>query len=159
MIWFFIIFIIVNIISYRIFIENSYYADGSDIFLYLICSICGTFIINIVIACIFSCYNFEETCTIIATEELKPYKKNIYIEEKMNDSELYYHYNNGKNREIELDDNVFISYSKVDKPIVKIYAYEYKNSILKYLMFNTSSNKYVFYIPKGGLKEYTNTIE
>ena len=45
MIWFFIIFIIVNIISYKTFIENSCYADGSDIFLYLLCSIFGTFII------------------------------------------------------------------------------------------------------------------
>ena len=159
MIWFFIIFIIVNIISYRTFIENSCYADGSDILLYLICSICGTFMINIIIVCIFSCYNFEETCTIIATKELKPYKKNIYIEEKMNDSELYYHYNDGEKQEVELGNNVFISYSKVDKPIVKIYAYEYKNSILKYLIFNASANKYVFYIPEGSLKEYTNTIE
>ena len=159
MICFFIVFIFVNIYSYKFFLADTYCIDKSDIFLFLLCSIFCTFIINLIIPCIVSCYGFEEKCVLIDTEELKPYRKNVYIEEKMSDSTLYYYYNNGEEDKVELDDNIFISYRKVDKPVVKIYTHEYKNSVLRYLIFNASPDKYVFYIPEGSLKQYTNIIE
>ena len=77
MICFFIVFIIVNIHSYKMFIADTYRIDKSDIFLFLLCSIFCTFIINLIIPCIVSCYEFEEKCVLIDTEELKPYRKNV----------------------------------------------------------------------------------
>ena len=159
MICFFIVFIFVNIYSYKFFLADSYHIYKSDIFIFLLCSIFCTFMINLIIPVIVSCYGFKETCVLIDTEELKPYRKGVYIEEKISDSTLYYHYNNGEEEEIELNDNIFISYRKVDKPVVKIYTHEYKNSVLRYLIFNASADKYVFYIPEGSLKQYTNIIE
>ena len=91
---------------------------------------------------------------------VEQYKNGKYIEENLDD-EIYYHYKtkDGKEYLQELTDQMFISYKVKDKPIVERYIYEYKNPILKYLFFNCENDKYVFYVPKDGMKKYNNFIQ
>ena len=151
---------IMNILIFKI-LDKAFYSDynWTDFLLQISSSFMGSMLIVIFISCIVS-EIAEMESRLVCTKELVPYKNGKYIEENLDD-EIYYHYKtkDGKEYLQELTDQMFISYKVKDKPIVERYIYEYKNPILKYLFFNCENDKYVFYVPKNGIKKYNNFIQ
>lgn len=151
---------IMNILMFKA-LDHAFYSDynWADFLLQTFSSFMGSMLIVIFISCIVS-EIAEMEPRLISTKELVPYKNEKYIEENLDD-EIYYHYKtkDGEKYSQELTDQMFVSNKVKDKPVVERYIYEYKNPILKYLLFNCENDKYIFYIPKNGIKEYNNFIQ